>query len=334
MPTNKILVIDDEPEVSKVLEKMLNKAGYEVTTVQSGKQALEKIINEPYSLVLCDVMMPEMDGLTVLSEIKKINTLLPVVMMSGLGTHDRVIQSLEKGAVDFLGKPFNFLQVNRIIQKFLRPDHYSPPAASGEPRPNGGGREYASSFTHLMREGYIGLLDMIDKMIGLKNPYLKDHVRNVDEYSTKLAQALKLPEGIVEVIHCAAILHDIGKVGVNDLILLKPAKLNEDEWKHMKEHPRIGRSIIEPLRFFRAEEPLILHHHEHFNGKGYPNGLTKDAIPLGARIIAVADAYDAMTSTRPYRQAMDSNTAKNIIRENSGTQFDPKLAEVFLNIVN
>jgi len=318
---HKILIVDDEPEVSQVLEKMLRKAfGCEVTTVQSGKQALERIKNEPYSLVLCDVMMPEMDGLAILSEIKLINQFLPVVMMSGFGTHDRVIQSLEKGAVDFLGKPFNFLQVNRIIQKVLRPDPYGPP-------------EYASPVTHLMREGYLGLLNMIDKMIGLKNPYLKDHVRNVDEYSTKLAQALKLPDDTVEVIHCAAVLHDIGKAGVNDLIFLKTAKLNEDEWKSMKEHPRIGRSIIEPLRFFRAEEPIIEHHHEHYDGRGYPNGLSKDAIPLGARIIAIADAYDAMTSVRPYRQAMDSKTAKSIIKEYSNKQFDPKLAEVFLNIV-
>jgi len=173
---------------------------------------------------------------------------------------------------------------------------------------------------------------MINNMLEVKNPYMRDHANNVAEYSRKIATALKLPDDQVEVIYYAGILHDIGKVGVSDNILQKPAKLNENEWVDMKSHPVIGRNMVEQVKLFRAEEPLILHHHERYDGSGYPEGLDDKKIPLGSRIISIADAYDAMISIRPYRKAMDPKTAQKIIRDASGTQFDPEIAEVFLSL--
>jgi len=316
----KLLVIDDEAEIRNTVQQVLTKMGYEVTSAESGKAGLELLEQSNFSLVLCDVMMGEMSGLKVLTEIKRRNNLLPVVMMSGLGTHEMVIEAMEKGAVDFIAKPVNFTQANKIIQKTLNPDSRVP-------------IEYPSPVARLLREGYLGLLQMTNHLMEVKNPYLKGHSRRVADYSSRIARALKLADSTVEVINYAGLLHDIGKIGVSDVILSKPAGLSSSEWSDMKTHPALSRTIVESLQLFRAEEPLIFHHHEWFNGTGYPKGLKKDEIPLGARIISLADAYDAMTSVRPYRKPMDSGTAKDIIRKHRGIQFDPELTEVFLNVV-
>jgi response regulator RpfG family c-di-GMP phosphodiesterase len=318
--SHKILIIDDEPEIREMLKLFLTKLGYEVTTAQSGYQGIEKIKSEPFSLVLCDVMMEGLDGLKTLAEIKKINNSLPIIMISGLGTHDRIIQALQNGASDFIAKPFNLIQIKRIIQQAIKPEVKASDKDS-------------SSIAHLVRESYLGLLRMMIKLLEARDSYIKDHSTRVAEYAVKIAQLLNLSEDTIEVINYAGILHDIGKIGVSDVILLKPTKLTIQEWGEIKMHPTIGSMIVGDLRLFRAEEPLIRHHHEWYDGTGYPDSLKKEDIPLGARIISVADAYDAMTSPRPYRAVMDNNTAKNIIKEYSNKQFDPKLAEVFLSIV-
>ena len=317
--THKILIIDDDPEIREILRQTLTKLGYKAGTAKSGEEGVERITRESFSLVLCDVMMPEMDGLETLDRIKKLDKALPVLMISGEGTHDRLIQAINKGAVDFISKPLNFIQMNQAIRKTLDPDSKAL-------------QEYASPVAHLMRDGYLTLLNMVTTLLEMKNTYMRNHSTKVAEYSRKIAMALKLPDDQIEVIYYASVLHDIGKVGISDAVLLKPGKLDEHEWTNMKAHPVIGRSMIEPIRLFRAEEPLIHHHHEWFDGSGYPAGLKADKIPLGARIISIADAYDAMTSIRPYRQAMDIKAAQKIIKEASGTQFDPEISKAFLSI--
>jgi len=241
-------------------------------------------------------------------------------MMSGFGTHDWVIRAFEKGAADFVTKPFSFIQVNRVINQIFDSKLKSF-------------SEYSSPIARLLRESYLGILKIIINLMEAKSPYTKEHCLRVARYATRIAEKLKLPEGTIEVINYAAELHDIGKIRVPDIILSKAAKLDEAEWVEMKLHPLVGSMLLEQLKFFRAEEPLIRHHHERYDGTGYPGGLSKDDIPLGARIITLADAYDAMTSHRPYRTAFDGQTAKKAIRDNAGNQFDPKLADIFLNIV-
>lgn len=315
--SHKILVVDDEPQIRELLRRFLTKSGYEVTTVESGAEAIKKITDKSFSLVLSDVMMPGMDGLETLSRIKKIDGLLPVIMMSGFGTHDRVIKSLEKGAADFIAKPINFTQAKQIIRKTLVPKN----------------EEFSSPLNHLLKEGYLNLLKLMIRILETKDPYIKGHGTRVAGCAVKIAQAIKLPEGTVEVINYAGIIHDIGKSGVSDVILSKPSELNENEWTDIKMHSTIGSILISQLKLFRPEEPLVKHHHEYYDGSGYPDGLRGEEIPIGARILTVADAYDAMTSSRPYRKAMDIKKASKIISDNSGKQFDPKIAEVFLNTI-
>ena len=316
---HKILIIDDDVHVSEMLTKFLRKLNYQVATVESGEKGLEKLKKEKFSLVLCDVVMPKMDGIETLNKIRGINESLPVVMMSGFATHDRIVKSLEKGANDFIAKPVSGIQANKIIKKILDPQVRKLP---GQPSPT----------ARLLREGYLGLLNIITNMIEIKNSYIKDHGARVSKHAIKIAQAMQLPEGTIEVISCAALLHDLGKVGVSDLILSKPDKLNDQEWDAVKMHATIGSGMVEQLKFFTGEEPLIRHHHEWYNGHGYPSNLKKEEIPLGARIIHIADAYDAMTSPRPYRPAMTEKTAKQIIKDRSGKQFDPKLCEIFFDL--
>lgn len=317
---HKILVVDDDPAILEILKIFLTKVGYEIVAVESGAQAIEKSKQESFSLVLCDVIMPEMDGIKTLSELKKINDSLPVIMMSGFSTHERIIKSFEKGAVDFIAKPISLLQVNKIIKMNL------DAKLKGMP-------EYQSPISRLMRESNLALLNILITFQETKDPYFKGHARRVSEYAIKLAEYLTLPEGTIEVIKYAGELHDIGKIGVNDNILSKPDKLNQNEWLDIKTHPTIGRMMLEQLRLFRSEEPLVQYHHEWYDGRGYPDGLSKDAIPLGARIITIADAYAAMISPRSYRTAFTIPIAKQLMKDNMGTQFDPKLVEVFLNTV-
>jgi len=324
---HKILIVDDEAAVRETLRRFLVKSGYEVETAESGAQAIEMVSRQPFSLVLCDVMMPaspsggpEMDGIETLTKIKQINKLLPVVMMSAFGTHDKIIQALGKDAVDFVAKPIRSVQVKNIVQKVLTPD-LKPQS------------EYSSGITNFLRESYLNLLNMMIQLLEVRDPYIKDHGKRVAEYAAKIAQALKLDEDTIEVIHYAGILHDIGKIGIKDVILSKPDRLDSKEWEIMKMHPSIGCEIVEQLRLFRAEEPIIQYHHEWYDGTGYPNGLKGEAIPLGARILGVVDAYDAMTSSRPYRAPVVPGTARDIIKNDRGKQFDPKIAEVFLGII-
>ncbi|MFA5795444.1 MAG: HD domain-containing phosphohydrolase [Candidatus Brocadiia bacterium] len=316
----KILIIDDEPDVRNVLATFLGKIDYEVHHAEIGIDGIEMLAKERFDLVLCDVMMPALDGLSTLALIKKTHPKQPVIMMSGFATHDKIIEALDKGAVDMLAKPFNFTQIRQVVTKVLNPRlRYKP--------------EYNSATSHLLRESYMGLLRIIIQLTETKNKYLKNHCSRVAEYSSLIAKAMRLRDDTVEVINCAGLMHDIGKISLSDLILMKEGKLTPQEWADVKMHPVIGSMMMEQLKLFRAEEPLIRHHHERFDGQGYPSGLAGDKIPIGARIIAVADTYDAMTSIRPYREALTPHIALNTIRQNSGSQFDPKVVAAFLEVV-
>ena len=319
--SHKILIIDDDRAVREVLTSYLTEMEYEVESAESGKEAFEHLKQGAFSLVLCDIVMPGgMDGIQTLVEIKKFNKDLPVIMVSGMGTHDLIIKSFEKGAVDFIPKPLNWMQVNKIVKTYLETevDQYV---------------EKNSPLAHLLQDSYKALLNTLITVLEGKDTYLKGHCVRVARLSVTLAEELNLPPDMIEVIRSAALLHDIGEVGVCDVALLKAGKLTEDEWKQLKQHPVIGYKLISELKFFRAEEPLILHHHEHYDGSGYPDGLKGDQIPFGSRVITLADAYDAMTSPRPWRVRFTEEQAINEIRNNVGKQFDPELARKFLEIL-
>lgn len=166
-----------------------------------------------------------------------------------------------------------------------------------------------------------------------KDPYVRGHSKRVTKCATEIAQELGLPESDLRVIERAGILHDLGKIGISDSILHKPDKLNEEEWVVIKKHPQRAVEILEPLKFLSREKGMIAHHHERFDGKGYPDGLKGEVIPLGARILAVADTFDAMNSERPYRKPLPEDVIISELKGGSGTQFDPHIVDIFLNLL-
>ncbi len=322
-PGKNILVIDDEESVCKFVSILLGKEGYNVKIATIADDALELVKESEVDCILLDIIMPQIDGIDLLKKIKDIKSEIPVIMMSAIGTHDRVIKAFEKGAVDFIAKPFNIPQVKEVIRDAL--------AKRATPLTFGDG---VSSITEkVLKQSYIDLLATMTKILEMKDHYTKGHSERVKEYSIWIGQRLGLKDDELEIIEYSAMLHDIGKIAVSDVILLKPGKLNDEEWAVVKRHPTISSDILSSLKLLHAELPVVRHHHERFDGKGYPDGLKGENIPLYARILALADAYDAMTSARPYRNAPSKEDAIREIEKGRGTQFDPKLADIFLEVI-
>ncbi|RLD16387.1 MAG: hypothetical protein DRI22_01315, partial [Caldiserica bacterium] len=184
-----------------------------------------------------------------------------------------------------------------------------------------------------IREMYIGTIKALAHALEARDPYYQGHSERVARYSVEIARKMGLPQEQVENVRRAALIHDIGKIGVPDTILLKPSSLTKQEWEKIREHPKIGEEIVKPIDFLQNISPIIRSHHERWDGLGYPDGLKGEEIPMGARIIAVADSYDSMTSSRPYREALSREGALEELKREKGRQFDPHLVDIFLEIL-
>jgi putative two-component system response regulator len=307
-----ILVVDDDPAVSDILSRFLSREGYNVTTARSGREALERVGERHPDLILLDVMMPEMDGFTVCQRLKdnRQTALIPITMLTGSDDYENRRRGIEAGADDFLSKPFEQNMLRARIRSQLRLKRLVDQLEDTE----------TVIFT-------------LAQVVEAKDAYTEGHLRRLRSYGQRLAEACHLDEREVSAVEYGGILHDIGKIGVSEAVLLKPGALTADEMNEMKRHPEIGARIIAPMRFARDVAPIIRGHHERWDGTGYPDGLAGNDIPLGARIIAIADAYDAMTTDRPYRAALSTSEAVERFVAARGTQFDPELLDVFLALL-
>lgn len=320
----KILVIDDELETCELLKDVLEKEGYRVSIAVTAREGLNLMKQSMPDLVLCDIVMGEMNGISFLGKLRKINEDIPVVIISAYGSYDNVIRALELGARDFIAKPFKPNAVVDIIKKVIKTAR--APAEKKEKMIKG----ELSPIRRLLRDSYMSILKSFAVILESKDPYIREHSMRVTKYAVMLAKGIGLKQDEVEIIENTAYFHDIGKVGISDAILLKPDKLTAEEWQDMKKHPNIGYEIIEPLKVLHIALPGIKHHHERFDGKGYPDGLKGETIPLSARILAIADAYEALTANRPYRKARSADEAVDELKRCSGTQFDPVLIDAFI----
>ncbi len=475
----KVLVVDDDPMVRETLFEMLTRlAGCYTETAKSGKEGLEKIQNNDFNVVFTDLTMPEMNGIDLIKEAKKINPYLPIVVITGYGSIDNAVNAMKEGATDFLTKPFsienvfevlnriktepkllkelgdrsvnfNFLNlalykkyqticklqdvsleldelydnkkvyekvvelgkkllmtkgtafvlfengevifkkydglnqmlledVKSLLSQMLKNErslnnfkksitnvekicdnHYllfTPLSINNE---TFGGILFAnkldgSSFNdedlaiattfakkvslriennalyEVFYNNLVSTLKSLVMSIEARDSYTKQHSERVTLYSLQIAEVMGLNEEDMDVIRFGGYLHDIGKIGVKDTVLLKPGRLTDEEFEEIKQHSIIGDNILKPIKFFPKERDLIRHHHERYDGRGYPDGLGGEDIPITSRILAVADTYDAMTSTRPYRKALEHHIAVEEIIRCSGKQFDPKVVEAFL----
>ena len=356
-----ILIVDDEIGPRESL-RMILKPNYEVHTAANGYEALNFIGREKVDLVTLDLKMPGIPGMDVLREIRKLNNNIEVIIITGYGTLANAIEAIRFGAVDFISKPFNVteiisivgksverkdfsLKIKNLIQK-IKDFHLIGEDGRGEalsnlkvclqaPRPSEIHSEMKDSLQQLenlrlqkVSVNYLDFLKVLMYILESKEPYTSGHSERVCYYSDIIAQDLHFPMEQKEELQIATLLHDIGKIGLSKHLLEK-INPSQRESQTIREHPLNGVQIIEPLAFSQDVTSAIRHHHERWDGKGYPDGLCGEQIPLFARIIALADSYDAMTSDRPYRKGLPLWSVQEEIERNVGIQFDPQLVFLF-----
>ena len=308
----RVLVADDNPQNIDLLDAYLTASDYEVIFAVDGDDALNKISDGNIDLIILDVMMPKLDGYEVCRRLKsrEETRMIPVIMLTALSDLNDKIKGIECGADDFLNKPFNSLELLARARSLISTKRLNENLESAK-----------------------NVIFTLSLAVEAHDPFLRGHSERVAFYCGKLAAALGLNHNFIAALKEAAILHDIGKLGIAQTILHKPGPLNEEEFSDIKEHPLKGEKICEPLKFAHIKLPVIRHHHERVDGRGYPDNLIGAEIPLGARIMAIADAYDAMVSDRPYRRAMPIEQAIAILESEAGKQWDYQLVKVFIGIL-
>ncbi len=309
----KILIVDDNVANVELLEAYLLSANYRVVKAFDGQEGIDQAYKENPDLIFLDIMMPKLDGYEVCKRLKTDEKMrfIPIVMITALSEMDAKIKGLDVGADDFLSKPFNKLEMMARVRSLLRIKNLHNDLDSSE-----------------------NIIFTLALALEAKDPYTAGHSERVASLARSLAKEVGLPEDMQNKIHKAGILHDIGKIGISESILNKNTTLNADEYDEVINHPSIGANICEPLKSLLDIIPMVRYHHERFDGSGHPDGLIGENTPLGARIISIADAFDAMTSARPYREAIEKGKAINIMTSEAEMgQWDPKLLSAFIKMM-
>jgi putative nucleotidyltransferase with HDIG domain len=333
--STKILIVDDDAAVRAILLRYLEDEYPHCVDSHSPFDALNKIKHERFSLVISDVMMPGMSGTELLRFIKKQDPETAVIMVTGVMDVSTAVDSLRMGAFDFVTKPFDMPSIRRAVKRALERRQLLVENRSYQEELERKVRERTEELNGALKEveeSYRDTLEALVTSLDAREHETQAHSQRVREYTLTLAREIGLKEEDLVPVGRGALLHDVGKIGVPDSILLKPGKLTSEEWVEMKKHPAIGFEILRSIKFLESAAEIVLSHQERWDGKGYPNGLEGPDIPLGARIFAVVDTLDAMTSDRPYRKALSYQAALDEIRRCSGTQFDPRVVEAFLGM--
>jgi putative two-component system response regulator len=311
--TGTILVADDQAANRELLEELLTSQGFKVITVADGAAALQELTRTQIDLVLLDVMMPHLTGFEVCEQIKANpdTYLIPVILITALSDKEDRILGIKAGADDFLSRPVDRTELLARTRSLLKLKQRTDELERAE-----------------------SVLFSLARSIEGKDPYTHGHCERLCEYSARLGQQLKLPEGQIIALRRAGIVHDVGKIAVPDAILLKPGSLTAEEWKLVREHPIVGERICAPLKSFRFVLPIIRHHHEKLDGSGYPDGLRGDAIPVTARVLQIVDVYDALTTVRPYKHAFSITDALQTMKQEVAKGWwDPHIFDQFERLV-
>ncbi|MGA1874529.1 MAG: HD-GYP domain-containing protein [bacterium] len=322
----RILIVDDREEDREMLSGILADR-YTLYLAASGEECLKEMPEFHPDLILLDINMPDgLDGIETLRCIRKLNRNLPVIMISGVGTYQRNVETYRLGAHDFIAKPYDIQHVCERIEKII----------SEQQKRNDGSEKKEKRFSvaeEFFKKEYLNTIQALCELIELKNVYTHRHSQKVTRYAVEIAREMGLSQEEVEQVKQSGLIHDIGKVGISDAILNKPGRLSEDEFHEIKKHPGLGIKVLKHLRLLQPEMAIIAHHHERWDGKGYPDGLKGSKIPRASRILAVADSFDAMLSNRPYRTSQTLEYALSELHQCSGTQFDPEVVEAFLSVL-
>jgi response regulator RpfG family c-di-GMP phosphodiesterase len=316
-----VLVVDDSASIRNVIEKALTMSGFQVVCAENGRRALEALGRSTPDMILSDLHMPELDGLGLCKEVHANKDLcqIPFIIMSSDGDRATMRRLLQYGASAYLVKPFNIDQLVVTAERLLS-DHFSRILKE---------REHLQSE----RQFLIGSITSLILALEARDQYTRGHSESVAAILVDIAREMSLDGERLERVKIAGKLHDLGKIGIRDDILLKPGPLNDEEWKILKLHPLIGAEILAPIQSLSDIIPALSGHHERIDGKGYPEGLKGSQIPLLARMVAVADTYDALTSDRPYRKGFSNEDALTIIEDAKGSQLCPDCVQSFLKSV-
>ena len=333
----RVLVVDDETPVRSMIAAALEREGYTVELAGGGREALEVLEMNNFNLVLTDIVMQDVNGIALLESIHSLQPNLPVVMVTAVHDISVAIDSMRRGAYDYLLKPFEREQLLSTVERALSHRQALEETRNYHQSLEEMVRARTEMLRHAMEDlehSYDVTLEALGDALDLKDSETEGHSKRVTAYAIALARAMGIPPDEIKTIARGAFLHDIGKMAIPDDILRKPGKLTPEEQGVMREHCARGYHMLRKIPFLAGAAEIVYCHQEHYDGGGYPNGLRGREIPVGARIFAVADTLDAITSDRPYRKARGFDTAREEILRCSGTQFDPAVVEVFLKIPN
>src|SRR2546426_5392986 len=323
----KCLVVDDEPRLRRVLVRLLEGEGFTCAEAGSGVEALEMMQQDPVPLVISDLRMPQMDGVTLLRELLAKWPDTAVLVVTAVAEVESAVACLQLGALDYVAKPFHLDEVRARVMQALDKRRLILENRMYHQQLEDRVQEQARRIEELSLERLQALVHFLEE----KDTYLRGHSVRVANYALAIARMMQLDKDKIDTIVLGAELHDLGKIGVSEAVLHKPGKLSDDEYRHIMDHPVIGARILGPLmRDAPAALAIVRSHHERLDGKGFPDGLKGDEIPLEVRVVTVADSFDAMTSLRPYRPALVFDTAAQELLDGKGVQFERAVVDAFL----
>jgi len=330
-----ILIVDDEEMIRDLLSSALLQEKYICHQAANVDEAFVLLGEQPVDLVISDIMMPGRSGVELLRDLKKVDPDIAVLMITGLSDMNTAMECVHLGADDYITKPFGINRVVLTVKNLIERRCLAIEKKNYQISLEFKVMEQTSQIRKTMNElssAYENTLTALVKALDAREKEVGSHSERVMNFATFLGGKLGMAGRELQELSKGALLHDIGKIGISDNILLKPGQLEEGEWIEMRRHPQVGYAILSEINFLKAPAEIILSHHERFNGTGYPKQLKGEQIPLGSRIFAVVDTLDAMTSDRPYRKALPFAVAEAEIIKCRGTQFDPAIADLFLSI--
>jgi len=331
----KLLIVDDEPAVRNVLQALLEDEGYVASSSSGAEAALAAVRADPPDLVLSDLKMPGYDGLWLVDALQREKPDIPVVMLTGYGDTETAVDCLRRGATDYLMKPPRVLDLVRAVERALSKARLSVEQRRYQRELEQRVQDKTAELSKALDavEGaYSATLSALVAALDAREQETSDHSQRVVRFTLAVANTMGLASPLLDDVGRGALLHDIGKIGVTDKVLLKPGPLTPDEWVEMRKHPDTGYQILAGIPFLQPAAQIVLAHQERFDGTGYPRKLKGEEIPIGARIFAVADTLDAIVSDRPYRKGQTFEAARDEIARCANTQFDPAVVQAFLTL--
>ena len=323
----KIIVVDDEQGIVDSLSIFLKRSGYDFTGLTNPLEAIERVRNEHFDMMILDFMMDPIHGDEVVEEIRKFNKDLYILLLTGHKDLAPPLETIKRLEIQgYCEKSDQFDQLLLLIESGIKSIEQMNTIKTINKQLHDKNEE--------LERAYLDTIGILRQTVEAKDPYTRGHSDRVSEYSVLIGKKLGLDEKTLHILKIGGLFHDIGKIGIPDSILLKESKLSDEEYSQIKNHPMIGVHMLGDAAIFTDILPIVKHHHERYDGRGYPSQLVGDDIPYVARIAAVADTFDAMTSKRSYRDSLPIDVVRAEIERCSGTQFDPNIAKVFLDIMN